>query len=94
MAIDLKVVSERANELFNRKELVVSIDHPGEATPSNATVQQLIAKLVGADAELTEVCEVRSLHGAASSRVRALVWREKKIGLRQKKAKAAPAEKK
>lgn len=92
MAIDLKIVNERENALLQRRELVIDILHAGEATPSRITLQQLIAKMVGADPEYTEVYDVRSAVGAASSRIRVRVWQEKKVGLHQKREKtAAPA---
>lgn len=92
MAMDLKVVDEKENKLLARRELLVDLLHSGEATPSRANVQQLVAKMLSSDPEATEIREIRSGKGEATSRVRVYVWKEKKVGLHTKKEKAAQKE--
>ena len=89
MAIDMNILNEKENGLMNRKEVVVSVSHAGEATPSKPNLQVLIAKFLGSYGENTEVVEIRSSKGDSSSRVRVNVWKEKNVGLHVKKTRSA-----
>ena len=89
----LEISSEKHNRFMKRKEIVIAIEHPEEATPSTASVQQAVAKETGAQTEKTEVMEIFSDMGAATSKGLVFVWDEKIVkDLSKKEVKAEGAE--
>lgn len=77
MKID--ITKEKENPLLKRKEISVKIDHPEEATPSKAALQQLVAKQLNVEIEKTDVRYIFSGTGTASSRAAVFLWNEKKV---------------
>ncbi|KHO47791.1 MAG: seg [archaeon GW2011_AR5] len=89
MKVDIK--SENYNKFLKRKELEVTIEHPEEATPSTAALQQVVAKQTGAPADKTEIKEIFSALGAATSKGLVFVWDEKTVKDLSKKEEAPAA---
>ncbi len=91
----LEISSEKHNRFMKRKEVEVAIEHPEEATPSTAAVQQLVSKQTSTPPEKIEVKEIFSDLGAATSKGLIFVWDEKTVKDLSKKeeapAEAAPA---
>ncbi len=58
--MDIEIIEEKQNILFNRKELTVQIHHQNEATPTRDAFRKKIAAL--SNAELNTVV-VRSISG-------------------------------
>jgi ribosomal protein S24E len=77
MKIDIR--KEHYNRLLKRKEIMFSIDHIEEATPSMAAVQQLLAKQLGAGVDKTEIKEIQTLSGSPESECTAFLWEEKTV---------------
>lgn len=75
----LEIKNEKYNRFLKRKELDILIEHPEEATPSTASVQQLLAEQAGSQTEKTEIKEIISDKGAPMSRCLAYVWDEKTV---------------
>lgn len=75
----LEVKNEKYNRFLKRKELELIIEHPEEATPSNAALQQMISKHADSDAEKIEIKSVISSHGSPTSTCLVFVWDEKTI---------------
>ncbi len=97
----IELVSEKANPLMKRKELVLSIEY-NSSTPSKAEMQLAVSKQFGAEAKKVEIKKILSTHGKASGKAWVSVWEDKEIPIYGKKAepkteeapKEAPAEEK
>lgn len=76
MKHDIK--NEKYNKFLKRKELLIDIENPEEATPSKAGLQQLLAKEAGKDVEHFEIVDIMPSHGLPRSSARVFVWDEKK----------------
>lgn len=88
----LEIKSENYNRFLKRKELDVEIEHPEEATPSTAAIQQTVAKQSNSQVEKTEVKEIFSVLGAPISKGLVFVWDEKTVKDLSKKEEPAAAE--
>lgn len=74
-----EVLSEKSNPFLKRKEIVVEIENPEEATPSKAAVQQLLAKTLSKDAECVEIIDIFQGKGVSKAKARINLWDEKKV---------------
>lgn len=88
----IEVKDERHNPFMKRKELTVEIENPEEATPSKASLQQLVAKQLSKDAEHVEIIDIMQGKGVSKAKARIDVWDEKKAKDLSKKE--TPAEEK
>ncbi len=77
MKIDIR--KEHYNRLLKRKEISAYIDHIEESTPSMASVQQLLAKQMGASVDKMEIKEIQTSRGSAESICNAFLWEDKMI---------------
>ena len=77
MKVDVK--DEKYNKFLKRKELDLIIEHPEEATPSMAAIQQLLAKQINTEVEKTEIVEVHTAPGSTESKCLVYVWDEKTV---------------
>lgn len=91
----MEVVTEKANPLMKRKELVLSIDYTS-STPSRAEMQAAVAQQFSIEPTKVEIKKIMSAYGKASGKVWANVWEEKEIPIYGKKEEPkeepAPAE--
>jgi len=83
----LKVDKEKENPFLGRKELVVSIEHTGEKTPTRAAVQTLLAKELGAQQDKIEIRKIFSVKGKSESTALVNVWKDKIVGIEKPKEK-------
>ncbi len=74
-----RIRQEKYNPFLKRKELVIDIEGPEEATPSKAALQQLISKEISKDVESIEIIDIMPSHGMPRSVARVFVWDEKKV---------------
>jgi len=72
--IHLNILEEYDNKLLDRKDLLLLLEHPGQATPKKVEVEQKIAEYFNTTPEHVEVVYIFSLPGKAASRVKAKVW--------------------
>lgn len=95
------IANEKENPLMKRKELMVSVDHASEATPSKAAIQQALAKDLSKELEFIEVKDIFSGNGEANSKAKVFIWEEKKapdyskvVKVKKEKAPKTPKPKK
>jgi len=72
--IHLNILEEHDNKLLDRKDLLLLLEHPGQATPKKAEVEQKIAEHFKTTPEHVEVIYIFSVPGKPASRVKAKVW--------------------
>jgi len=77
----VQVITEKENPLLKRKEILVSIDYEGTATPSKADIQKLLAEQLKANIENLEISKVLSEIGKSRGKAWIKIWEEKKIPL-------------
>ena len=90
----MNVIGEKQNPHMRRKELLLTIEHDAESTPSKAVVLELLAKQLSADKEKIEIIDIVSETGLAKSRLSVFLWEEvpvKKIKKSAEKAEAKEA---
>ena len=75
----IEIAEDKKNPFLKRRELLVKIDHEGEATPSFNALEQFIIKQTKADPEKLEILDIYSAKGAATAKSRVHIWDEKKI---------------
>lgn len=90
MKVEIK--KEYYNKFLKRKELDVDIEHPEEATPSTAALQQIVSKQASTPAESTEIMEIITAMGAPVSKGLVFVWDDKKVKDLSKKEEVKQAE--
>ncbi|HEX2065965.1 MAG TPA: 30S ribosomal protein S24e [Candidatus Thermoplasmatota archaeon] len=61
--MELKIVSNKENALMGRKEIVFTLRHEGETTPSRVQVRQLLAGEVGSKTENVVIDAMESEYG-------------------------------
>jgi len=88
----IQVITEKENPLLKRKEILVSIDYEGTATPSKADIQKLLAEQLKANIENLEISKVLSEIGKSRGKAWIKIWEEKKIPLYSEKKKAPKKE--
>jgi ribosomal protein S24E len=85
--------NEKYNRFLKRKEINLLVEHPEEATPSMAALQQLVAKENGVGAEKVEVVEVKTPTGSTKSKCLIFIWDEKTVkDLSKKESPDSPKE--
>jgi ribosomal protein S24E len=80
----LDIIEEKKNPFLKRDDLILMIDHTGQATPSMNDVKKAIAEKFKSTPEKVEVLYIFTQTGAAKSRVKCRIWEE---GIPEKKAK-------
>ncbi|MBU3905124.1 MAG: hypothetical protein KJ906_03175 [Nanoarchaeota archaeon] len=73
-------ISEKANPLFKRKEIVLNMTYDGP-TPSKVALQQLLAKDFKTEPNKIEISKIISFDGKSSGKVWLKVWEVKEIEL-------------
>ena len=89
MKIDIE--SEKHNPFMKRKEIIVSIDNPEEATPSKAKIAEFVVKHSGKEIDHVEIVKIASGRGMANAKATVFVWDEKPV-VRVKKKEEKKAE--
>lgn len=73
--MELKIVSNKENALMGRKEIVFTLRHEGETTPSRVQVRQLLASEVGSKTENVVIDAMESEYGRGQTRGTARAYR-------------------
>ena len=89
---ELKIVEEKRNELFARKE-IKAVYTSDKATPSNAEVIKELAKATGAKEECVEVKHIYQKYGKLQSEISANVYDKEAPKKKVKSKDAKPDEK-
>ncbi|MBI2579278.1 MAG: hypothetical protein HYW27_00065 [Candidatus Aenigmarchaeota archaeon] len=74
----VRILSEKSNELLERKEIEAEIEHEDAPTPSKAALQQYVSKERGVDAAHVEIVSIFSSKGNRTSKSSVYIWNEKK----------------
>jgi ribosomal protein S24E len=85
----LDIVEKKENPFLKRTDLILTVDHKGQATPKAEDIEKSIAEQFKTDPEKVEVIHIFSGAGLTKAKIKARVWKEKTI---EKKKKAAPKE--
>ena len=75
--INVKVLEEKDNPVLKRKDLLLMLEHSGEATPKRVDMEKLIADKFKGDVKKTEIVYMFSEGGRAATKVKAFIWKEK-----------------
>ncbi|MBI4173532.1 MAG: hypothetical protein HY519_02315 [Candidatus Aenigmarchaeota archaeon] len=70
-------VTEKENQLMGRRELWLSIEHKGQATPTRKQLLDGVAKAVGSPAENVIIDRIFTDTGRSSSRLKVLAYKDK-----------------
>jgi ribosomal protein S24E len=89
----MKILEEKHNPFLKRKELLVHIDHDGEATPSMRALEHFLAKTLNVDSEKMEILNIYSARGAAIAKSQVRIWNEMKPKKERRKEKSEEANK-
>jgi ribosomal protein S24E len=73
----IKVVEERDNPFFNRKDLKLSLSHPGKPTPPKSELVKELASKFGVDQSQVVVDYIFTRKGAPESLSRVRILKEK-----------------
>ena len=73
-----EIVSEKENPVTGRKEYWLMVDHSGKQTPSRYVLLPEVVKVLASREEVTIIDKIFSERGASRSRVRALVYKDRK----------------
>lgn len=74
-----EIIERKENKIFEREEIRAMLKHPGAPTPSLASVQGFMAKLLGTEPKHVEVVSVRSLKGSDESEAFIIFWKNKEV---------------
>ncbi len=72
--VEVEIEHEKENDLLNRREISLSVDHEGEETPSRDTLTDEVAKLVGASKEEIVIDKIKPEYGEGRSDVGVRVY--------------------
>lgn len=89
--MDVRIVNERDNPFFKRKDLVVDIMHKGEATPKISDIKTVLAGRYNVDESQVVIEYMMSKKGMSESIVKAKIMNEKPVVI-EKEPEKAPAE--
>ncbi len=79
--MEFEITARDENALLEREELTLSIDHAGDATPSEADVRSALAAQEDLDPETVRIDHIYSSYGAARSEAVVTVFDEPVVDL-------------
>ncbi len=85
----LDVIDKKENQFLKRTDLIMTVDHKGQATPKAEDIEKSIAEEFKSVPEKVEIIYIFTEVGLTKSKIKARVWKEKTI---VKKKKEAPKE--
>ena len=71
---DCEIVEERYNPLIKRREIVLSVFHGDEGTPSRGFLRKALADLYKVDVNLVFIRTIKTEYGMSVSRVKAHIY--------------------
>jgi ribosomal protein S24E len=66
--MDINIESSKENPLMDRRDIVFTLRHPGETTPSRVQVRQLLAGQIGTKTENVVIDAMESEYGRGATR--------------------------
>jgi small subunit ribosomal protein S24e len=66
--MDLKIISRENNQLLNREEIIVLIDHKNEPTPKRDDIREKISAMIGKNKNLIVVEKILTEFGKQKSK--------------------------
>ena len=66
--MDLKIISRENNQLLNREEIIVLIDHKNEVTPKRDDIKEKVSAMIGKDKNLIVVEKILTEFGKQRSK--------------------------
>ncbi len=66
--MEINILNREKNELLNREEIVIDIEHKGEATPKREDIRKKVSAMIGKDEKLIIVEKILSEFGKQRSR--------------------------
>jgi len=72
--VEVEIEHEEENNLMNRREMKLKVDHEGEATPTRDSVTGEIANIVNADKGKIVIAKIDTEFGKEESMVHARVY--------------------
>ncbi len=73
--MNIKIESKKENALFARHEIVFSLAHAGETTPSRTQVRQLVASEIGSKTENVVIDSMQTEYGLGATAGTARVYK-------------------
>ncbi len=86
MKID--ITGQKKNPFLDRTEIMINILHHTQPTPTNAAIQQVVARELGKEPEYVDIRSVFSRRGIGESVAKIFVWKEPKAKNLEKEAAA------
>ena len=74
--MELKVVSEKENPFFERREIIARIEHHGKPTPSKKEVEEYLAKKFGVEVTHIIIDYIFTETGIGESKVKAKIYKK------------------
>lgn len=81
------IIEKKDNPFLKRTDLMLMIDHMGQATPKREDLEKDIAKQFKSVPEKVEIVYIFSEAGLTKSRVKARVWKERIVEKKKRKPK-------
>lgn len=75
--VEVEIEHEKENELMNRREISLSVDHEGEETPARDTLTNEVANLVNASKGEIIIDKIEPEYGKGKSNVEVRVYDDK-----------------
>ncbi|MBU5689340.1 MAG: hypothetical protein KQA41_03900 [Candidatus Aenigmarchaeota archaeon] len=72
--MQINVLKEYENKLLDRKDLLIEIEHTGQATPKKTEVEKLIVEKFKTKPDHVEIIYIFSYAGKPASKVKARIW--------------------
>lgn len=88
----VQILTEKENPLLKRKEIILTIDYDGGATPSKAELQKMVAEQLKANIENVEIAKILSEIGIPRGKAWVRIWQEKKVPIYSEAKKEKPKE--
>jgi len=76
--MEFRIVSEKYNPFFKRKEIEILFIHPAEPTPSKETIKKILKEKYGVEESQIEINYVLSKIGMPESLAKVKIYEEKR----------------
>lgn len=80
--MDIKIRDKIENKLYNRVELILIIEHPGEATPKRDDIKSRVAAMFNHNEKLVVVKKILTEFGKNRSIAKVYLYNEEKDMMR------------
>ncbi len=74
--VEVEIEHEEENELMNRREMTLRVDHEGEATPTRASVMDEVASMANAAKDNIVIAKIDTEFGKEESIVTARIYND------------------